>query len=179
MLVDVLIGLAVIVVGFVIIVALRPAGFRVARTATVAAPAPAVFAEVNDFRKWGAWSPFEKLDPAMKKTYEGAPAGTGAVYAWTGNRHAGQGRATITESRPNELVRIRLDFAKPFAGTSIAEFDFKPAGDGTAVTWSLVGENNFACRAICLFVSMDKMCGRQFEAGLADLKNIVESTPKP
>lgn len=174
-----LIVLAVIVVGFVIVVALRPAGFRVSRTAAISAPAPVVFAEVNDFRKWGAWSPFEKLDPAMKKTYEGAPAGTGAVYTWAGNRNAGEGRATITESRPNELIRIRLDFAKPFRGTSVAEFAFKPAGDGTAVSWSLIGENNFVCRAMCLFVSMDKMCGRQFEAGLADLKKVVESTPKP
>lgn len=179
MLMDALIVIAVIVVAFVIIVTSRPAAFRVARTATIRAPAQDVFAHVNDFRKWGAWSPYEKLDPAMKKTYEGTPAGTGTVYSWAGNRNAGEGRATITESRPGELVRIRLDFVKPFAGTSIAEFDFTPEGDRTAVTWSLVGENNFMCKAVGVFVSMDKMCGRQFEAGLADLKKAVESEVKP
>lgn len=178
MLLDILIVLAVIIVGIVIVAALRPAAFRVARTATMAAPASTVFAAVNDFRKWGDWSPYEKLDPAMRKTYEGAEAGTGAAYTWAGNRNAGEGRATITESRPGELIRIRLDFVKPFAGTSIAEFAFASEGERTAVTWSLVGENNFICRALGLFMSMDKMIGRQFEAGLSDLKKTVESAPK-
>lgn len=179
MLVNILIVLAVFVVAFVIVVALKPAAFRVARTAVIDAPAEDVFAHVNDFRKWGTWSPFDKFDPAMKKTYEGAPAGTGTVYSWAGNRNAGEGRATITESRPAELIRIQLDFVKPFAGTSIAEFDFKPEGRQTAVTWSLAGENNFVCRAVGVFVSTDKMCGKMFDAGLADLKKIVESTSKP
>ncbi len=175
MLVNILIGLAVIIMVFLIVAALKPAAFRVARTAVIDAPAEDVFAHVNDFRKWATWSPFEKFDPAMRKTYEGAPAGAGTAYSWAGNRSAGEGRATITESRPSELIRIQLDFVRPFAGTSIAEFDFKPENGRTAVTWSLAGENNFVCRVIGLFVSTDKMCGKMFDSGLADLKKIVES----
>ena len=175
MLVNILIGLAVVIAVFVIVAALKPAAFRVARTAVIDAPAEDVFGHVNDFKKWATWSPFEKFDPAMKKTYEGAPAGTGTAYSWAGNRSAGEGRATITESRPSELIRIRLDFVRPFAGTSIAEFDFRPEAGRTAVTWSFTGENNFVCRAIGLFMSTDKMCGKMFDAGLGDLKKIVES----
>ena len=121
MLIKILVALAAIVVVFVAVVAMQPSEFRVARSATIAAPVPVVFAQVNDFHKWPAWSPYDKLDPAMKKTYEGPPAGTGASYSWAGNDHAGVGRATITESRPNELVRIKLDFEKPFAGTAFAD----------------------------------------------------------
>jgi Polyketide cyclase / dehydrase and lipid transport len=179
MLVNILLGLAAVVIVLLIVAALKPAAFRVARTAVIGARPEDVFAHVNDFRKWPAWSPFEKFDPAMKKTYDGAPSGVGTAYSWAGNRNAGEGRATITESRPSELIRIRLDFVKPFAGTSIAEFDFKPDGDRTAVTWSLAGDNNFVCRVFGLFVSTDKMCGKMFDAGLADLKKTVESMPKP
>ena len=178
MLIRTLMALVVIVVVFVAIVAMQPSEFRVARTTTIAAPAPVVFAEVNDFHKWRAWSPYEKLDPAMKKTYEGPPAGTGASYSWAGNSHAGEGRATITESRPNELVRIKLDFVKPFEGTAFAEFTFKPEGDRTVVEWSLVGNNNFVSKAVHLFMNMDKMVGGQFEDGLAELKSVVEAAPK-
>jgi len=178
MLIKTLIALAVIVVVFVAIVATQPSEFRVARSAIIAAPAPVVFAQVNDFHKWRAWSPYEKLDPAMKKTYEGPPAGTGASYSWAGNSHAGEGRATITESRPNELVRIKLDFVKPFEGTAFAEFTFKPEGDRTVVEWSLVGNNNFVSKAVHLFMNMDKMVGGQFEDGLAELKSVVEAAPK-
>ena len=131
MLVRILIGLAAIVVVFAAVVAMQPSEFRVARSGTIAAPAPTVFAQVNDFHKWPAWSPYDKLDPAMKKTYDGPPAGTGASYAWAGNSHAGVGRATITESRPNEFVRIKLDFEQPFAGTAFAEFRFRPEGERT------------------------------------------------
>ena len=173
-----LIALAVIVVVFVAIVAMQPSEFRVARKTTIAAPVQAVFAQVNDFQKWRAWSPYDKLDPAMKKTYDGPPAGTGASYSWVGNSHAGEGRATITESRPNELVRIKLDFVKPFAGTAFAEFTFKPDGDRTVVEWSLDGNNNFVSKAVHLFMNMDKMVGGQFEEGLAELKSVVEAAPK-
>ena len=121
MLKKILIALAVIVVVFVGVVAMQPAEFRVTRTTTIAAPAPAVFAQVNDFHKWTAWNPWAKLDPAMKHTYEGAPAGSGAIYAWAGNGEVGEGRMTLTESRPSDLIRIKLEFLKPFAGTSIAE----------------------------------------------------------
>ena len=178
MLMKVLIAVAAVVIVFVAIVAMQPSDFRVARTATIAAPAPAVFAQVNDYRNWKAWSPYEKLDPAMKKTYEGAAAGTGAVYTWAGNSQAGEGRATITESRPSELIRIRLEFLKPFAATNTAEFTFKPEGDRTAVTWSLTGTRNFMFKAVGLFMNMDRMVGGQFEEGLAQLKSVAEAAPK-
>ena len=115
MLKKIFIALVVIVIVVVGIVALQPSEFRIARTATIAAPAPAVFAQVNDFHKWAAWSPWEKVDPAMKRTFGGAPAGTGATYAWAGNYEIGEGRMTLTESRPSDLIRIKLEFMKPFA----------------------------------------------------------------
>jgi hypothetical protein len=179
MLKKILIAVAVLVVLFVIIVALQPSEFRVARSATVSAPSPAVFAQVNDFHKWEAWNPWGKIDPAMKQTYEGAAAGTGAIYTWTGNNEVGEGRMTITESRPSELIRINLEFFKPFAANSSAEFTFKPEGNQTAVTWSMAGQNNFMAKAIHLFINMDKMIGGQFEKGLASMKSIVEAGPKP
>jgi hypothetical protein len=178
MLIKVLIGLAAIIIVFVAIVAMQPSDFRVARSATIAAPAPAVFAQVNDYRNWTGWSPYEKLDPAMKKGYEGAAAGTGAVYTWAGNSQAGAGRATITESRPSELIRIRLEFLEPFAATNTAEFTFRPEGDRTAVTWSLTGTRSFMFKAIGLFMNMDRMVGGQFEEGLAQLKSVAEKAPR-
>ncbi len=175
------VGAIVAVVG--IVVARRPSEFRVSRTTTIAAPAPVVFAQVNDFHKWSAWSPYEKRDPQMRKTYEGAPAGTGAVYSWAGNREVGEGRTTIVESRPSDLIRIRLEFEKPFKATSTAEFTFEPDGERTAVTWSLTGRHNFVMKAMCLFMNMDRMTGGDFEKGLADMKAVAEGvaglTPQP
>ena len=174
----ILIAFAVIVIVLVVIVALQPSDFRVARSATMSAPPPAVFAQVNDFHKWEAWNPWGKIDPAMKQTYEGAPAGVGAIYTWVGNKNVGEGRMTLTESRPSDLIRIKLEFFKPFAGTNIAEFTFKPAGNQTAVTWSMAGKNNFMAKAIHLFMNMDKMIGGQFETGLAQMKSFVEAALK-
>jgi len=178
MLIKILIAVAVIVVVFIVVVAMQPSVFRVARSATISAPPPAVFAQVNDFHKWEAWNPWGKIDPAMKQTYEGAPAGPGAIYTWVGNKNVGEGRMTLTESRPSDLIRIKLEFFKPFAGTNIAEFTFKPAGNQTAVTWSMTGKNNFMAKAIHLFMNMDKMIGGQFEMGLAQMKSIVEAALK-
>ena len=175
MLMRIVIGLAVIVVAFVAIVATRPSEFRVTRTATIAAPAPAVFAQVNDFHNWEAWNPWGRIDPAMKHAYEGAPAGPGAIYTWAGNHEVGEGRMTLTESRPSELIRITLEFMKPFRGTSTAEFTFKPEGDHTVVTWSMAGRNNFLAKAVHMFMDMDKMIGGNFEKGLADMKSVVEA----
>jgi len=177
MLIKILIGIAAIIVVFVVIVALQPSDFRIARTTTIAAPADAVFAQVNDFHKWEAWSPYDKIDPALKRTYSGAPAGVGAIYEWVGNKNVGEGKATITDSRPNELVRIQLDFLKPFAATNIAEFSLAPQGDQTAITWSMTGSKNFMFKAVGLFMNMDKMVGGQFEQGLAQLKSLVEAGP--
>lgn len=175
MLIWILIAVAAVVVVFLVVVALQPADFRIQRTALIAAPAQAVFAQVSDFRKWPAWSPWEKMDPELKRTYEGPPAGTGAKYAWQGNKNVGEGQMTITESRPGELVRIKLEFFKPFAATNTAEFTFKPEGGGTAVTWSMTGRNNFMAKAVSMFMSMEKMVGGQFEQGLAQMKSLVET----
>jgi hypothetical protein len=114
----------------------------------------------------------------MTRTYEGEPAGEGAVYSWAGNSDVGEGTMTITESRPNELIRIKLEFIKPMEGTSDTEFTFAPEGDGTKVTWDMAGKNNFIGKAFCLFMSMDKMIGGQFEEGLSSLKTVAESKAK-
>jgi hypothetical protein len=168
-------GVAAVVVIFLIVVAMQPSDFKVERSATMRAPAPAAFAQINDFQNWQAWSPWEKVDPALKRQYEGPKAGTGAVYAWQGNKDVGEGRMTITESKPAELVRIKLEFFKPFAATNSAEFSFKPAGaESTAVTWTMTGQNNFLSKAICMFVNMDKMVGGMFEQGLTQMKTVVE-----
>jgi hypothetical protein len=172
----VVVGLAVVIAAFLVIVALLPGDFRIARSATMAAPAFDVFAQVNDFHNWNGWNPWGKIDPNMKQTYEGAPAGTGAVYSWVGNKDVGEGRMTITDSRPHERIAIKLEFFKPFKATNAAEFTFKPEAAGTVVTWSMAGTKAFVIKIFSLFMSMDKMVGGQFEKGLADMKSIVERT---
>ena len=175
MLKKILIALGLIIVVFIIIVATRPADFRVTRSATIAAPAEIVFAQVNDLHRWDAWSPWAKLDPAMKQTHEGAAAGTGAIYSWAGNKEVGEGRMTITGSHPSDLIRIKLEFLKPFAAVNTTEFTFKPEGNQTAVTWSMTGTNNFMAKAFCMFMNMDKMVGGDFEKGLAHMKSVSEA----
>ena len=171
--------LVAIVTVLAVVVASRPSQFRIERTTVIAAPPSAVFAQVNDFHRWGGWNPWAKLDPEMTQTFDGAPAGVGAVYTWAGNRNVGEGRMTITESRPNELIRVRLDFLKPLPNTSTAEFTFRPQGNQTAVTWSMTGTNNFMAKAIHLVINMERMIGGQFDRGLADMKSAVESgTPR-
>jgi Polyketide cyclase / dehydrase and lipid transport len=179
MLWKILIALVVIVVGLVAVIALQPARYRVSRSTTIAAPAPVVFAQVNDFHRWTAWSPWEKIDPAMKRTYEGPPAGVGASYTWVGSGEVGEGRMTIVESRPSDLIQVKLEFVKPFAGTSVAAFTFKPEGDRTLVTWSMTGDKNFIAKAIHLVMSMDRMIGDQFDKGLAAMKTVAEAAPRP
>lgn len=175
----ILIGLAILILLLVVVIALQPSTYRVERSATMNAPASSVFAQVNDFHKWNAWSPWEKLDPAMKRSFEGAPAGTGAVYAWAGNSDVGEGRMTINESRPTDLVKIKLEFLKPFAASSDTTFAFQPEGNQTKVTWTMAGDKNFIAKAFGLVMNMDKMVGSDFEKGLAQLKSVVESAPKP
>lgn len=174
----ILIALALIVIALIVVIALQPAEFRVTRSTTIAAPAPAVFDHVNDFRKWDAWSPWAKLDPAMKKTHEGAQSGVGSIYSWSGNDQVGEGRMTLTDSRPSELVRIKLEFKKPFEATNTTEFSFKPEADKTLVTWSMFGTNNFMAKAFGLFMNMDKMIGGDFDKGLAQLKSVAEAAAK-
>lgn len=174
MLKTILIIVAVLVIAFVGLVLVQPASFRVTRSATFTAPPATVFAQVNDLHRWEQWSPWAKLDPAMKQTYEGPQAGTGATSSWVGNNQVGEGRMTIVDSKPDELVRIKLEFFKPFAGVSDVRFTFRPEGPGTTATWEMEGKNNFMGKAMSLFMNMDKMCGDQFEQGFSNLKTIVE-----
>ena len=178
MLKKILVGIVAVIAVFLVVVALQPADFRIARTATIAAPPSTVFAQVNDFHQWEAWSPWEKLDPSMKKTFEGPSSGVGSIYSWVGNDQVGEGRMTLMESKPAELIRIKLEFLKPFAATNTAEFAFKPEGTGTSVTWSMEGKKNFVSKAFCLFMNMDKMVGGDFEKGLAQMKAVVEAPAK-
>lgn len=166
--------LAALVVALLVLIALQPGSFVVSRSATVAAPPAAVFGHVNDFRKWADWSPWAKLDPAMKLTFDGPAAGKGAVYRWAGNSEVGEGQMTILDSKPGERVEILLEFIKPFAAVNNTEFVFKPDADKTVVTWNMTGTNDFMAKAVCLFVSMDKMVGGDFEKGLAQLKSVSE-----
>jgi hypothetical protein len=175
MITNILIILAVLVIAFIVIVALQPKAFRVQRSTTISAPAAQVFSQVNDFHNWEAWSPWAKLDPTAKNSYEGSSSGTGAIMTWSGNKKVGEGRMTLTESRPNELIRIKLEFFKPFKATSTAEFTFKPEGGQTAVSWSMYGENNFLAKAFHLFMNCDKMVGGDFERGLANMKSVTEA----
>lgn len=170
MLKKIAIAVVLILVALAAYVATRPADFRVVRTRTVAAPPEVVHGYVNDFRKWPEWSPWEKLDPAMKREFSGPPAGTGAAYHWSGNGDVGEGHMTITDSRPAQGVTIRLEFLKPFAATSTTQFDFAPSGSGTQVTWAMNGHNNFVAKAFSAFMDMDKMVGGDFEKGLAGLE---------
>jgi uncharacterized protein YndB with AHSA1/START domain len=178
MIVKILIGLAILVIVLIIIVATRPGDFRVTRTASISAPAEVVFAQVNDLHKWEAWNPWGKLDPACKITYEGPTAGTGAGYTWAGNSKVGEGHMTITESRPNEVIRLNLEFRKPFQANNTAEFTFKAEGNQTVVAWSMAGTKNFMFKAFSLFMDSDKMVGDDFEKGLTDLKSVAETASR-
>ena len=169
MIIKILLGVVAVIALFLIIVALRPADYRVERSLTIAAPASVLFDLVNDHHKFNTWNPFLKVDPNVKNTYSGPDSGVGAVCAWEGNSKIGAGSSTITESKPGELVRERMDWKRPIEGTSIVEFSFKPEGDKTVVTWAMYGKNGFMGKAVSLFMDCDKMVGPQFEQGLADL----------
>lgn len=182
MVIKILIALAAIVVilviGFVTVVAMQPSKFHIERSATMAAPAEEVFAQVNDFHNWQAWSPWLEVDPKAKSTFEGPTSGEGAIFGWAGNNEVGEGSMTITESHPHELIRINLRFVKPFEDTAVTEFTFQESGDQTTVTWSMDGKNNFTAKAFCLFMDMDQMIGSKYEQGLASMKAIVEADGK-
>jgi hypothetical protein len=170
-----LIGVVMIVVVLAVVVAFRSSQYRVERSVRILAPPAVVFAQVNDFHHWQPWSPWAKLDPAAKNTFEGPSSGTGAIFKWSGNNKIGEGRMTLLESHPDELIGLKLEFVRPFAGASTAEFKFKSEGNQTLVTWSTIGHKNFMVKAMCLVMDMDKMIGAQFEKGLADLKAISEA----
>ena len=169
MLANIALGLLVLLIVLAAFVATRPADFRLVRSRTMAAPPELVHAFVNDFHKWPLWSPWEKLDPAMKREISGAPSGTGAIYYWSGNNKAGEGRMTITDSRASRSVTIRLEFMKPWTATNTTQFDFASQDSGTEVTWAMSGHHSFMGKAFGLLMSMEKMVGPDFERGLANL----------
>jgi hypothetical protein len=175
----ILLVLVVLIAVLAIVVYFQPDDFAVERSAVIPAPASAVFPLVNDFHRWSAWSPWEKIDPNMKRTFSDPAAGKGAKYAWVGNKEVGEGDMTITESKPNEQILINLHFVKPMEGTSLTEFKFVPEGAGTKVTWRMSGKNNFIGKAMCMVMSMDKMVGGQFETGLTAMKTAATAPAAP
>ena len=170
MLKKILICVGVLIAGFLIFVATRPPEFHVSRSQTLSVSAQTLFDHVNDHHKMNAWNPFLKLDPNSKLAYSGPESGVGAVCSWDGDRNVGAGTCTITESKPSELVRCRMDWLRPMTGTATVDFTFKPAGEGkTEVTLAMYGKNNFIAKAFSVFMDCDKMCGPQFEKGLVSL----------
>ena len=178
MLRKILIAVAVLIIVLVIVIATRPGTYRVTRSATMAAPPTVVYAQIADFHRWDAWSPWAKLDPAMKATFGGSPSGPGAAYAWTGNDKVGEGKMLITAARPGQEVDIKLDFLKPFEATSATSFVLEPAGAGTKVIWSMSGDSNFFMKAMSLVSDMDAEVGKDFDRGLASMKTVSEAEAK-
>lgn len=171
----ILAALVIIVAALAGYIAMQPDVLNVERQAVIAAPPAAVFAQLNDLHKWDAWSPWAKLDPNAKFSFEGPAAGKGAVFAWSGNEKIGEGRMTIVESRPDELVDIQLAFTKPFEDTSSSTFALKPEGSQTQVTWHMRGEQNFLQKAFCVLMNGEKMLGGEMEKGLVKLKSVAEA----
>ncbi len=169
------IGLGAVVAILLVVVALQPAEFRIERSTDIEASAAVVFPYVSDFHAWDGWSPWAKLDPAMKKTFSGAPSGKGSVYAWSGNDQVGSGRMEIVALRENAEVTIKLDFLTPMETTNTTVFKLVPQGAGVRVNWAMTGENNFMGKAFGLVMDMDEMVGADFEKGLAELKRQAES----
>ena len=174
MILPILTTLAAAVAGALIVLIRRPDHFRIARSIVIAAPPESAFAQVNDLQRWQEVSPYTKLDPAAEYTCSGPQSGTGATLAWAGNNKIGEGRMTIIASCPHEFVRMNLKFFKPFKASNTVEFTFEREAEQTKVTWSMFGRSGFMCKAMGLFFNMDKMCGSQFEEGLANLKAIAE-----
>ncbi len=166
--------LVVLIVGVLIFASTKPDTFTVQRSAAIKAPVEKIFAVIDDFHRWPDWSPWEKLDPAIKRTLGGPANGKGATYAWEGNGKAGAGRMEIIESAPASKVGIQLDFIKPFEGHNIAEFTLTPQGDGTQVSWVMRGPTPFVSKLMQVFMSLDRVIGKDFEEGLANLKALTE-----
>jgi len=167
-------AVVVIVAGILIAAATRPDSFRVERSIRVSAPAEKIFHYVNDFHQWGVWSPWEKLDPGMKRTFTGPESGNGAVYQWQGNGKVGEGRMEITDATAPGRIRIKLDFLKPLEGHNQTLFNFQPVGSDTEVVWTMEGPSPYLSKLLGLFFNMDKLIGGDFEKGLANLKAASE-----
>ena len=172
----ILIVVAVTVVGVLVFAATRPDTFRIERTATIKAPADRIFPFIDDFHRWGAWSPWEKIDPALKRTFSGPPSGKGAAYSWEGNSKVGSGGMVIAESSPTGKIVIKLDFLKPFEAHNQAEFGLQPLADGaTEVRWTMQGPASFVSKLMGVFIDMDRLVGSDFEDGLQNLRQIAEA----
>ena len=165
---------ALLIVIVLVAAAFQPDQFRVERSTVINTPPEPIFAIINDLHRGKEWSPYEKKDPAMERHFEGPVSGVGAVFAWKGNKDVGAGRMEILESTPSTRLRLQLDFIEPFAARNHAEYLLTPEGNGTRVTWSIDGPMPFLSKVMCLFFDMDQMIGRDFEAGLADLKQLAE-----
>ena len=166
--------LAIAIAVVLVLAATKPDTLRVQRSASIEAPAEAIFPLINDFHQWRSWSPYENKDPAMKRTYDGAERGKGAVYVWDGDKNVGSGRMEILEAAAAHKIVIKLDFFTPFEGHNTAEFTMLPQGGGTHVTWLMHGPARFLTRLIQVFMNLDRMIGKDFEAGLANLKKLAE-----
>ncbi|AMP16271.1 SRPBCC family protein [Collimonas pratensis] len=153
---------------------LQPDDFRVQRSVTIKAPPEKIFALIDDFHAWGSWSPFEQLDPGMKRSFSGAASGKGAAYAWDSTGKAGAGSMEIKESTPPSKILIKLDFTKPLEGHNTAEFSIDTQGDSSKVTWAMYGPSPYVAKVMGIFFSMDNMIGKDFETGLATLKSVAE-----
>jgi hypothetical protein len=174
MLKKILIGIAVILAVIVGMAAMKPDSFSIVRTAAIKAPPEKIAGLIDDFHNWSSWSPWEKLDPNMKRTFSGAAKGKGAVYNWEGNKDVGAGRMEITdEALPGKVV-IKLDFLEPFQSSNVTEFTLAPQGDTTTVTWNMRGPMPFASKLMSVFMSMDAMIGKDFEKGLQQMKAVAE-----
>lgn len=171
----ILLGLAVALLALAGFIASRPSAFSVQRTVTMKSPPKYIFPNLNSFFRWAEWSPWNDLDPAMKRIYEGPVVGVGSVYAWAGNEKAGEGRMTLEESRKDEFVRVKLELFKPFSATHTTTLTLKPISEGTAVTWALEGHHGFMGKAASLVMDMEAMVGKDFEAGLDRLRMMAEA----
>ena len=167
-------AIAILIAAILVFAATKPDSFSVERSATINAAPEKVFGLIDDFHNWAAWSPWEKLDPNMTRTHSGAPAGKGAAYAWQGNKDVGKGRMEILESTPSSQIKIQLDFIEPFEGHNITTFTLEPAAGGTKVNWTMHGPSTFVTKIMQVFISMDAMIGKDFEAGLANMKAAAE-----
>lgn len=168
------IAIVVLIVALLVYAMTKPDSFRIERSANINAPPEKIFSFINDFHNWVAWSPWEKIDPALKRAYSGTTSGKGAVYEWEGNNQVGQGRMEISDTSPPSHLLIKLDFLKPFEAHNTAEFTLNGAGQSTNVTWAMYGPQPFLAKVMSLFLSMDTMVGGQFETGLANLKTVAE-----
>jgi carbon monoxide dehydrogenase subunit G len=160
--------------GVLVFAATKPDAFRVQRAASIKAPPEKIFPLLNDLHNFASWSPYEKKDPAMKRTHSGAPSGKGAVYAWDGDRNVGSGRLAIADSSPPSKVTLDLDMLTPLKAHNVVEFTLEPKGETTNVTWAMNGQVPFIAKIVHVFINVDRMVGKDFEEGLANLKAVAE-----